>query len=420
MLAGTVGKTFVFGATHGRDKYYDEETDTLHISSTASGHVTIQTMNGSTTHNISEGLTTIDIPKSLRHDKQEGKQQKGIVITADTDVSAYIFQNYPLYDSSGITLLPIEVLGNSYVVASYEPSNTFYKNYLVVVSFMDKTAIEISLRTSNKSTVQMFKDTLNKFESYYIPRNHDVSGTVVTSSNPVGAFSGVDCLDVPFGIPYGNCDRVDTQNIPDIYQGKDYIVPSMFPRKAYMIIIISIYSDTKVQMTNETDSWSLSLTSRGKVEDIYLGTEPVLVQSDHPVSVYQFAVSHAYDHTPGSEFMVAVPPVSQYSSGYLVPTQLKPNYYTWTYRNFASVIIETNLTDGLLVNDTKLQPVVNQSLPAPKDKFSFVTFELNGTSQNISHEKGDGVKFGLFVYGQNDATGYGFIGGRQFPVSGYM
>ena len=419
LTSGTVGTTFVFGATHGRDKYDDQETDSLHISSKTSGYVIVQTLNGSTTHKINEGLTTIDIPKSLRHQK-DGKHQKGIVITADRDVSAYVFQNYPLYDSSGITLLPIDVLSTSYVLASYEPSNIYYKNYLVVVSFMDSTVIEVILRTSNSSTLKAFNETLKKFETFYIQRHHDVSGTVVTSSNPVGVFSGVDCLDVPFGIPYGNCDRVDTQNIPNIYLGIDYIVPSMFPRLAYMVRIISIFSQTDIKLTNKTDSWTLSLASSGKVSDIYLGTEPVVIQSNHQVAVYQFAVSHAYDQTPGSEVMIAVPPVSQYSSEYLFPTQLKPNYYTWTYRNFASIIIDTKLMDGLLVNGTTLQPNSSQSLPAPYSNLNVVTYELEGTSQNITHKYGNGVKFGLIAYGQNDATGYGFTGGRRFQVSGSL
>ena len=416
-VTGTVGRTFLFGATHGRDKYYDQETDTLHISSPSSGHVTVQTLNDSTIYNISEGLTTIDIPKRLRH-QQEGKHQKGIIITADTDVSAYVFQNYPLYDSSGITLLPLEALSNSYILASYEPSNIYYKNYFVVVSFMDGTFIEVNLRTVNSSTIKVLTETLNKFESFYIQRHHDVSGSVVTSNNPVGVFSGVDCVDVPFGIPYGNCDRIDTQNIPNIYLGTNYIVPSMFPRRAYMVRIISVFSETDIVLTNETASWSLSLSTSGKVEDFYLGTDPVVVQSNHKVAVYQYAVSHAFDQTPGSEVMAAIPPVSQYLTGYLFPTQLKPNYYTWTYRNFASIIIETSLADGLLVNGTTPESVTNQSLPAPYSNYSVITFELEGTSQNISHENGDAVKFGLIAYGQNDATGYGFTGGRQFQVSG--
>ena len=157
----------MFGATHGRDNYYDQETDSLHISSQTSGHVTIQTNNTSMTYNISEGLTTLDIPKYLRHEN-EGKHQKGIVITADTDVVAYVFQNYPLYDSSGITLLPIEALSNSYILTSYAPSNTYYRTYFVVVSFMDATNIEVTLRTENSSRIFLLKQTLNKFETYFI------------------------------------------------------------------------------------------------------------------------------------------------------------------------------------------------------------------------------------------------------------
>ena len=381
--------------------------------------MTIQTYNGSTTHIINEGLTTIDIPKQLRHQK-DGKHQKGIFITADRDVSAFVFQNYPLYDSSGITLLPIDVLSTSYVLASYEPYSIYYKSYFVVVSFMDRTVIEVTLRTANSSTLKVFKETLNKFETFYIQRPHDISGTVVTSSNPVGVFSGVDCLEVPVGINWGNCDRVDTQNIPNIYLGKDYIVPSMFPRLAYMVRIISIFSDTDIQVNNETDSWTLSLVSSGKVSDIHLGTEPVVIQSNHQIAVYQFAVSHAYDQTPGSEVMIAIPPVSQYTSQYLFPTQLKPNYYTWTYRNFASIIIDTKLMNGLLVNGTTLQPNSSESLQAPYSNLNVVTYELEGTSQNITHKYGNGVKFGLIVYGQNDATGYGFTGGRQFQTSGAL
>ena len=419
LSTGTVGRTFVFGATHGRNSWRDNEIDSLHISSKSSGIVTVQTIHNVTTHNISEGLTTIDIPKSLRHDQKQGKQQKGIVITADTDVSAYVFQNYPNFDSAGITLLPIEVLGTSYVVASYEPYSIYYKSYFVVVSFVDRTYVEITLR-ANGSTTNVIKQNLNKFESYYIKRPHDVSSSIVTSSHPVGVFSGVDCLQIPVDISYGNCDRGDTQVIPNNYMGTEYMVPSMFPRLAYMVRIMGIFSETNITITNDTDTMSISISSSGKFEDIFLGEDPVIIQSDHPVAVYQFAVSEAYDHTHGSEVMVAVPPINQYSSEYLFPTQLKPNYYTWTYHNFASIIIETNLMDGLLVNDTALQPVFNQSLPAPMNNFSVVTFELEGTSQNITHENGSSVKFGLFAYGQNDATGYGLIGGRQFQESGAL
>lgn len=407
----------MFGATHGRDEYYDHETDTLHIASQASGHVTIQTHNASRTYHITEGLTTIDIPKYLRH-QQDGKQPKGIVIKADTDVAAYIFQNYPLYDSSGITLLPVEVLSNSYILTTYEPYSIYYKSYFVVVSFMDETYIEVTLRTiNNTNTITILNDTLNKFESFYIQRHHDISGTFVTSSQPVAVFSGADCVDVPYGIPYGNCDRVDTQVIPNIYLGTDYIVPSMYPRLGYMVRILSIFSDTDVILTNRTRSLSLSFSSTGTVKDVFLGTDPVVVQSNFKIAVYQYSVSHAYDQIAGSEFMIAIPPVSQYLTEYFIPTQLKPNYYSWTYRNFASIIIDTNQADELLINGTTPDCVQNQSLPAPYNQYSVFTFELEGTSQNISHINGS-VKFGLLVYGQNDATGYGFSGGRQFHVSG--
>ena len=151
---------------------------------------------------------------------------------------------------------------------------------------MDGTFIEVTLRTVNSSIIKVLTETLNKFESFYIQRHHDVSGSVVTSNNPVGVFSGADCVDVPFGIPYGNCDRVDTQTIPNIYLGTDYIVPSMFTRQAYMVRLISIFSETDIVLTNKTASWSLSLSTSGKVKDIYLGTDPVVVQSNHKVAVY--------------------------------------------------------------------------------------------------------------------------------------
>ena len=253
---------------------------------------------------------------------------------------------------------------------------------------------------------------------FYIQRDHDLSGTLVTSNNPVGVFTGTDCIEIPYGIDYGNCDRIDTQIVPSIYLGTDYIVPSMHPRLAYMVRIVNILGGTNVVLTNETDSWTLSLNKSGEFQDIFLGTDPLVIQSNHKVAVYQYAVSHAYDETAGSEYMAAVPPVNQYSTNYLFPTQLKPNYYSWTYRNYASVIIETGKWAGVLVNGTTPVPVQNHSLPAPYSKYSVFTIELSGTSQNISHEGGVAVKFGLIAYGQNLASGYGFTGGRHFKTSG--
>ncbi len=180
----------------------------LYISSEAGAAVTVQTTSGliGTTAVAAGGAVTFPIPSYLQATLTDGIASIGIHVTASAKISLYGFDYIP-EASDGYLALPVEALGTSYMVTSFYNENYMGDDPVLgsefaVVATQDCTHLTITPHTaigSHPAGVP-YGETLGQGQVYQLQDNivgDDVSGTLITSDNPVAVIGGHECSYVP-------------------------------------------------------------------------------------------------------------------------------------------------------------------------------------------------------------------------------
>lgn len=149
-------------------------------------------------------------------------------VESDSPIVAY--QHSPISaeahnDSS--MLIPDHALGQNYIVASYD-GNIGSPSYFNVVGVHDDTMVtwEPPESTNGGSGVGavpaggMGNATINHYDLLQVTSN-DVSGTIITTSEPAWVVGAVPCVNVPAGTTF--CDHIEEQMLPLDYWGQEYV-----------------------------------------------------------------------------------------------------------------------------------------------------------------------------------------------------
>jgi hypothetical protein len=143
--------------------------------------------------------------------------------------------------------LPIEALGEEYIVLSKSPAQPLGSQY-VVVATQDNTSVSI-----NGSNFEgTFTASLNRGEGILVEWEFDLTGSIVTADKPVAVSNGNKCAGVPTGINY--CEHLFEMAVPTSNWGTEILTRNM-PRAVkgdgartsyYRILALEDYTEVEL------------------------------------------------------------------------------------------------------------------------------------------------------------------------------
>jgi hypothetical protein len=382
-------------------------TLTLFITSSVntSGSVSasgMTTVNYTVTANT---VTQVNIPNTFSTHTNGAVDNKGIHVTALADVTVYGL-NYIPATTDAYLGLPTDVLGTDYMVMTYKNSNIVNGNTLGIVATVNGTTVTItpSQAVGAHPANVPFTVAMNQGQTYELVQTSgtgDLTGTVVTSTQPIGLMGASQCANIPGGATY--CDHIDDMIPPTTTWGKKFGAVPMAQR---------VNGDTWRFMAS-TNGTTIKINGVAQTPVLNKGqflekiiTSNSFVEADQPILAAQFANGSSFSGEPGDPLMMIIPPLEQFVADYTV---INVTGYTSQYLNIiapAAIVGSVNL-DGTNIGAANFSAIGASGYSAAKISVS--------TGQ---HHLSSSQPFGVFVYGFNQDDSYGYGGGQSFaPVA---
>ncbi len=143
--------------------------------------------------------SNITLPRSVILEKDDELVNKSVLITSENGVPVCV---YGISAGTGagdaFTAFPTNVMSKRYILTSYNPVISDRYNYpseLVVTALDEPTTVNIMMNHDGHDPIEQ---TLRPYESFqFRDFEHDLTGTLITSSKPTSVMSGHECAYVP-------------------------------------------------------------------------------------------------------------------------------------------------------------------------------------------------------------------------------
>ncbi|MEP7233889.1 MAG: T9SS type A sorting domain-containing protein [Ignavibacteriota bacterium] len=327
-------------------------------------------------------------------------------------------------------------MGHQSVVAAYESLYEGYgqsydfpsefsivadqNNTICTITPSTNLRVENGIITVHKAHVP-FTDTLQRGECIQykavLAQNcdeFDVTGTMVSSSHPVGIVGGSQCPNIPCENPY--CDHVCEMIPPVRTWGRTYLTMPFATRVAgdsYLIIGSkdgqSIYRNDDGKKTNLycTIPYKYSYYLRPDVQGSSVWT------SDAPFLVVQYINSTTFEaqnggssNGKGDPAMVVINSVEHFTTHFLFQT---PNIQgAGGFTNYANVFVDTTAIIGTTIDGTPINQFMGTThYPIPGSPY--IGFRIANLSAG-KHEVVGPRKLGIYLYGYGSYDSYAWSG----------
>lgn len=268
---------------------------------------------------VNPGETSLVILPSELMPLLEGKNDFGVHITSDADISVFALNKRTL-SADATVILPTAALDTEYYVMAHVKQDTLTnearESNMLIVATQDNTQIEV---VPSADTFEGLKAgvteniILNAGETYHIKSTGDLTGTFVRSivgadriCKKIAVFGGNKLTNV------GSCgatrDHLMAQMFPLSSWGDDFLFVPYDSRKGgdYVKILASV-DGTRVQVSG----MSVIELDAGEfyVNETLEGVRSI--KSNQPVSIGQFSRSQGCDEVPSDPFMVIMTPLGQ-------------------------------------------------------------------------------------------------------------
>jgi uncharacterized repeat protein (TIGR01451 family) len=372
------------------------------------GNVTIQ--DGSLFQNFIMPPTmhmVVDLPPEADvGDLNNDTVLKGVHVTADDNVAVFAM-NKVTYTSDGYLALPSVVFGTEYVVQAWGNVQSVIPELdgseFALVACEDNTAVTItpSATTGDLVAGESYTLTLEAGEVYQLRNTNgppsDITGTIISSTSPVGVFAGHMCANIPNDDVFA-CDYVVEQLLPVNQGGTEFITVPLYSRvggDTFRILALEDGTTVTIHGTNVT----LDL---GQANEVLL-SEPTHIAANHKVLVTQFANSSDYDNVALSDpFMTLVPDVTKFYTNHMICVP-EEGFVS----NYANVIFPKDAVVSL-----NGLPAVWLGGASDIDASGFSVAQIPlPTGTNILSST---APFGSIIYGFNPFESYGYPGAMFF------
>ncbi|MEQ2179991.1 hypothetical protein GOODEAATRI_030942, partial [Goodea atripinnis] len=346
---------------------------------------------------------TISVPTGVEMYNSE-KSFKTVRVEASSNVSVTSF-NYKLYTADTAMIYPTTEWGTEYFI--FTPSGSPYgsKKEFAVTNGKNKNQVEILPEASINFQGRVFKIgeklviDLEPYESVQLQSTGDLSGSRVSSQQPVAVFSGHTCT-----FHFTKCNHVYEQLLPVSRWGTSFILPALSFQNQYDSVYLQASQTTQVTVNNgkRNDDFRLS---RGQMKEIKL-TDPksLFIQSDHGIQVLLLfnGVKNSwfllYD-----PFLMTIMPRDRFCSSYSLEA-------LENFDNKALIVVKTSATAKLRLDNGNLPQGIQWEKVAGTD-FSWAEMSYKHIPGSSIHTvSSSGSSFGLYSIGVSQMNGYGSVG----------
>ncbi len=371
------------------------------------GTVTIPGLGFAMSFSVTAGaVTTVTLPALAALGSSDTIENKGIHITALHEVAVYGLRGHP-FTTDAYLGLPTDVLGTEYIVLGYQNANVVNGTQLAIVATANATTVTItpSVTTNSRRAAVPYHMTLNQGQTYQLrntgPPPTDLSGTMITSDQPIAVFGGHQCANIP--PEFAACDYIVEQLPPTVAWGKTFVTMPLATRlHGDTFRFLASTDGTNIRVNG---TWVATLPRGQLHEQLIAG--PAQISADQPILVAQYSNGSSFDGVASDPFMMLIPPFEQFLTSYTLttPTAGFP-------RNFLNVVTLDAAVGAITLDGTVIPPS------------SFVAIGTSGFSgaqvplPSGSHTVIGPLPFGAFVYGFADTTSYGYPAGMSVvPVA---
>ena len=329
-------------------------------------------------------------------------RRKGIHVSAGDKAVVVYGLNYDEFTSDAFLALPCSRLTvDQYEYYGMTYDNTSEESQLLFVGCEDNTTISIASTTI----------TLNQMETYLYETSNDNTGTRIVSNKPLSFFSGALCTNIPADT--GFCDHITEQFPPTAIWGTRFLSASFSSRMSgdvYRILTSQPSTTVTVNCTTYSQPQTYSLATAGAWQEFNTSANSFcVIESNNPLLVVEFGLGNGYDGI-GDPFMMMIPPIEQYSNGYVF--NVLPEFST----NFITIFVspEDFEPENIFVDDTSQEGADWTTIYcADGTVCGHATYaSLEAGEHRLYH--GDTLaKVGVAAYGFNSFNSYGYPGGLQ-------
>lgn len=353
----------------------------------------------------------------------------GIGLTTQTvrvvasDVVSVYSVNRRAFTGDGFIVYPIDVLGKEYYTVSF--TQTYHSNsQLAIVATEDATTVTIRLSGTyyrefgdSRQAWGSYTVNMNKYDTYQLQNSGDLSGTRVTSNQPISVFSGNDRSEVGSG---PTKDHMVSQILP-VQSLADYYLTVPTPHRTTGDVIkavSSLYYTTVTgqcrDTTGQNTTYTLYLMYPGSAKEQVIGSDMFCSWTgDKPFSISQFVMSQQTTNEKSDPSMCFIPAVAQFRAQYMFTTAPRHGSPYTSYFMFAVLSADKG---GLLID--------GNSLPNTTELFYIGNSEYVGGFvpiidgfHNITHVNPIKTFLGI-AYGVADFESYMFaVGSRVTPIN---
>ena len=366
--SNVLGKNFVIGFP---DNYGSRQSNVLHILLVSFNTESTQ-VKLSSKFLLSDGTTFGSIVQLQPGDYERVvvpseleiigsvKSYETILIESDYKISVYAI-HLEAYTTDGYLAIPVENLGNQYVVATYQ-STAGLNTLFAIFATVDNTIVTVQLTTEvTYEGINYFRgDTLtlelNEYEAVQIQSNaasldNDLTGSIVNSNSPIALISGHQCAVSPGSA----CDVILEQSIPVNSWGNTHFYSNPPHVSDYSLFrVVSYYGDTVVIL----NGMNKTVLGPGEVWEDNLYRNGIIT-TDKPSLLVQILIR--INNKTVDPSLIQVPSESQFTQylGFTTPTHSGANIDG--FNNFVNIIVKSDERDTIRLNNQQIIININTS-----------------------------------------------------------
>ncbi|HXJ72021.1 MAG TPA: IgGFc-binding protein, partial [Candidatus Dormibacteraeota bacterium] len=309
------------------------------------------------------GVATVTLPAAADlGNANDVVETNGIHVVASLPVAVYGLNHIP-FTSDAFLGLSTRGLGLAHYVMAYRNVFTgvpeLNGTQLALAAAQDNTIVTIvpSANVGTHPGGVPFNLTLMQGQTYQLRDTNDapadLSGTFVLADQPVAVFGGHQVANIPSSNQFF-ANYIVEQMPPTETWGVSFITAPLAGRlSGDTFRIMAMQNGTTVTVNGS----ALSPLNRGKFRQLQLAGSSVIT-ADKPVLVAQFADSSDFDSVLYSDpFMVLLPPISSYSTSYILQTPTADFPTNYINLMAPSALVGQILLDGAFIPAAAYSPV---------------------------------------------------------------
>ncbi len=350
----------------------------------------------------------------------ESIEDKGIHLVSDNPVNVYAF-NYRTQSSDVAVIYPVKSIGSEYFAMCYSPksSNSETKSEFLVVATADNTVVKIipSADTESGKANSTISVTLNKGQVYQVRSMNDLTGSYVSSSQPIAFFSGTMSSYIPN--TGSSADHLYEQLPQTNTWGREYYAVPLNLRNKDIYRILAAEDGTVVTISATNTKQTLG---KGKFYEFELSSaQACKISSTKKVLVAQYCRSQNADSSSGvgDPFMTIISPITQKIADVTFTAYESNLIKNIFYVNIVTLASETSFLtlDG--------NSIGGQFVPFTGTKYSYIQLAVSKGNHRLktsSTNKDRGFLASVYGFGDSGNTesygyGVGFSLNLQLDIS---